>query len=237
MARIGAVLFGLGLAALGVTNFIYSDGVFNLEPLPAGLPGRVPLVYLSGALLAIAGLVLVAGKATRIAASVLAAVLGYWVVLLQAPRLAGAIANGGFWTTTAEALALACGAFVLAAPWPAVQSATRSVFAACLVVFAALHVVYRAYVASVIPGWIPGHMFWTFATALAFLLAAGSIATRIRGRLGATLLGIMYGSWVLIVHLPRVLASPHARPEWTSLLICLAMSGASLLVAASLPRR
>ena len=236
VARIGAVLFGLGLAALGVTNFIYSDGVLNLEPVPAGFPGRTLLVFLSGALLVLAGLALVAGKATRIAAAVLSAVLGYWVLLLQLPRLAGSISNGGYWTATAEALALACGALVVAVRLPALQSAVRMAFAACLIVFAALHVVYRAYVASVIPVWIPGHMFWTFATALAFLLAAGAIATRIRGRLGATLLGVMSGSWVLIVHVPRVLASPTVRPEWTSLLICLAMSGASLAVAASLPR-
>jgi hypothetical protein len=44
----------------------------------------------------------------------------------------------------------------------------------------------------------------------------------------------MYGSWVLMLHLPRVLAQPAMRAEWTSLFVALALCGGAWLVADSL---
>jgi hypothetical protein len=41
----------------------------------------------------------------------------------------------------------------------------------------------------------------------------------------------MFFSWVLILHAPRVWASPHNGNEWTSAFICLAMSGAAFAIA------
>jgi len=46
----------------------------------------------------------------------------------------------------------------------------------------------------------------------------------------------MFGSWVLILHIPRALAHGRDPNEWTSMLIALAMCGGALLVAEAVLR-
>jgi hypothetical protein len=49
-------------------------------------------------------------------------------------------------------------------------------------------------------------------------------------RLAATLLAVMYGGFALILHLPRVVAAPEARIEWTMLFIAVSLAGAAWAV-------
>jgi hypothetical protein len=90
------------------------------------------------------------------------------------------------------------------------------------------------YIEAVVPAWIPGHKFWTYGIGVALMAAGLAIVTRIRGRLAATLLSIMFGSWVFLVHSPRVAASPSNADEWSSLFIALACCGASWILRDSL---
>lgn len=231
--HVGRVVFGVALAGLGATNFIYREGVLNLEPVPNWVPARPALAFLTGAVLVIGGLILASGRFERTASTVLAALLSVWLVFLQLPPLVSAAYNGGLWTTTLEVLALCSAAWVLATAPSTAARVARIVFGVTLFGFASLHVIYEAYVTSVIPALFLFPKFWTYATAAAFAAAGVALVSGLRARLAATLLGAMFGSWVLLVHVPRVLGSPTVRAEWTSLLICLAMSGAGLLVASS----
>ena len=54
-------------------------------------------------------------------------------------------------------------------------------------------------------------------------------------RLAATLLAAMYATFVLILHAPRVAATPTARIEWTMLFIALSLTGAAWIVRCSIP--
>jgi uncharacterized membrane protein len=239
------VIFGLGMAAFGIENFVYGDGVFGLEPVPRWIPIPQVWAYVSGLVLLVSGTGLAVNRRTPVAATALGCVLGVWVLMLQVPRLLVSLHDGGRWTTTAETVALCSAVWILAAALNAridiagrpsngrpdtIARLARFSYAGCLFVFGILHFVYHDYVASVIPGWIPGHVAWTYVTALGFFAAGASIATGIWNRLAATLLGIMFGTWVLILHAPRA-AAAGSRPEWTSLLIALAMSGGAWIVA------
>jgi len=110
----------------------------------------------------------------------------------------------------------------------------RGAFALSLLVFGTLHVIYIDYVAYVIPAWIPWHVFWGYFTGAAAAAVGLAILSRIKARLAATLLGIMYGSWVLILHTPRVWAHPEDHREWASLLVAVTLCGGAWLVAGSL---
>lgn len=228
LLRLGATLFGIALVAFAVQSFLYADGVFGLTPFPSWLPAPRLWSCLGGLVLLASGLALILDRNTRTAGLAAGVVLGVWLLLLHLPRLLASLHDGGRWTTACETLALCSAAWVLAGA----ARPGRLLFAATLLVFATLHHVYSGYVASVIPGWIPGHLFWTYATALGFVAASISIATGVQDRLGATLLGAMFASWVLILHAPRAIAaSTSARPEWTSLFIALAMSGGAWIIA------
>jgi hypothetical protein len=96
---------------------------------------------------------------------------------------------------------------------------------------------YAAFISTLIPVWIPGHLFWAYFVGVAFVAAALSIATKIYGRLAATLLGAMFLLWVIVLHAPRVLHTLRNGNEWTSAAIALAMSGAGFAVAGAMSRR
>jgi uncharacterized membrane protein YphA (DoxX/SURF4 family) len=111
----------------------------------------------------------------------------------------------------------------------------RLAFGASFLVFGLSHFLYHAYVESVIPAWIPAHPFWAYAIGIAHLAAGISILTRVQARLAATLLAVMFGSWVVIVHAPRV--TIDSSREWTSLIVALAFCGASWIAAETFARQ
>jgi hypothetical protein len=228
---LGPLLFGLTMAAFGIQCLIYADGVFGLAAMPHWLLAPRAWAYLNGLVLVAAGVGLAVGKLTGLAAAAVAVVLTAWLLLLQLPHLLAAPHNGGAWTTACETLALSGAAWALAGP-PIAARLGRLSYAASLFVFCILHFVYRDYVASVIPGWIPSHYAWTYATAVAFAAAGVSLITGVWDRWAATLLGVMFGTWVLILHAPRAVAAVHSRPEWTSLFIALGMCGGAWILAA-----
>ena len=66
----------------------------------------------------------------------------------------------------------------------------------------AAHFPYAKYVASLIPPWIPAHMFWTYFAAIALIAGGVGVLVPRTARLAATLSGIMLFSWVFLVHIP-----------------------------------
>ena len=232
---LGRVLFGVAFVGFGVQNFLYGDGVVGLEPIPSWFPIKQAWASLTGSLLLIAGALVTAGAWTRPAAAVIASVLSAWLLVLQVPRLILAPQSGGAWTTTFETLAL-CGAAWVVVGVPASHSSIarygRFVFALTLPVFGVLHFVYRGYVASVIPSWIPAPDAWALITGVAFIAAGLSLLSGVQARLASSLLGAMFVIWVVILHTPRALAASPSRGEWTSLTIALAMSGGAWLISA-----
>jgi uncharacterized membrane protein len=245
--RLGSGLFGIGLLAFGLLNFAFAGPVLGLEPLPDWLPAPTLWTYVAALLLVVGGGCVLSDRLRpRQSAIALSVLLSLWLIPLQIPTLLANLHNGSKWTSAFECLALCSAAWVLAHALS--NSATgrapsndrlrrladtgRYGFGISLPVFGALHFIYWQYVASVIPGWVPGSpVFWAYFTGCAHIAAGLAIVSGVQARLAATMLGIMFGSWVLIVHVPRVLASPHSQAEWTSLCVAIALCGGAWLMA------
>jgi hypothetical protein len=60
--------------------------------------------------------------------------------------------------------------------------AGRFIFAIALVVFGLDHFLFLRFVASLVPPWIPWHLFWAFFFGCAFIAAGVSIATKWMGQ-------------------------------------------------------
>jgi uncharacterized membrane protein YphA (DoxX/SURF4 family) len=86
-------------------------------------------------------------------------------------------------------------------------------------------------VASWVPKWLPFPLFWAWFTGAAHCAAGVGLVTGVLGRLAGILAGIMYGTWVLIVHIPRVHATPHDAFEWNGIFVAAALSGSAFLAA------
>ena len=250
LLSLGRIVVGVGVLGLGVQNLIAADVLMELQPLPSWVPGRPLWASATGVLLVVAAVGLISGLRVRFSAAALALALTLWCVLVNLPQLLAHFGNGGVWTSTVEIFALAGGVWALASLAPAearlpdvwnarLDRATalgRTCFAATLPVFGVLHFIYHDYVASVIPAWIPAHQFWAYATGIALAAAGLSLLSGVLARLPALLFGIMLGTWVLILHVPRVAADSANRRGWTSLFVTVALCGAAFVIAASLAR-
>jgi uncharacterized membrane protein len=246
LLTIGRFFFAIAMALFGVQYFIYADAMNGPIPGPPWTPGAHWLAWLTGIALIAIAVSIATEKRSRLAAMLLGAALLLKVLSLHLPGLITQIRNPSPWTVTFELLAMCGASFVLANVMPPDESTTstgnigplatagRFAFAIALVVFAVQHFLYARFIATLIPAWIPGHLFWAYFVGVAFVGAALAIATKVQGRLAALLLGAMFIFWVLVLHLPRVAASPRNGNEFTSLFIALAMSGASFILASSL---
>ena len=228
--------YALGAIGLGIATVIARDFAFQWQPVPATVPMRELLALLSGTLL-ITGGIAAALPSARSFRMILALFYLFWVVALHLPAVAAA-PNVGTLLGVAEILALASGGAVLAEnrgpAW--LPSAARIAFGLSALVFALAHFVYPDFTATMVPAWIPQPLFWAYATGAGHAAAGLAILSGVRARLAATALAAMCGSFVLLLHLPRVIAAPTDRVEWTMLLVALSIAGAALLIRRVLPR-
>jgi uncharacterized membrane protein len=84
-------------------------------------------------------------------------------------------------------------------------------FAAPLAVFGAEHFTVTRDIAGIVPRWIPWHMFWAIFVGIALLAAVLSLVVRRVAGLAATLLGIMFFCFVLLMGLPGLASRPADR--------------------------
>lgn len=229
-----ALPYGAGAIGMGAVGLAFADFALQWQPVPPALAGNAPLAIASALLLVAGGILTLAWRTGFWGAALLGAWFGLWAVGLHLPIVL-ATPSGGL---VAELLGLAeIGAMSAAGAQLAlaargegapgwVRLVPRIVFGLCAIVFAVSHFVYADFTAAMVPGWIPGKLFWAYATGAGHLAAGLAILAGVRVRLAATCLAAMCGSFVLLVHLPRIAAAPGSHLEWT-------MGCAALLIAGS----
>jgi uncharacterized membrane protein YphA (DoxX/SURF4 family) len=107
-------------------------------------------------------------------------------------------------------------------------------YAAPLAAFGTEHFTLTKDIASIIPPWIPWHLFWTYFVGACFIAAPLSMVTRIQARLSASLLALTFFLFVVLMDLPAWVQTPHDRFALTVALRELSFSGGALALAASL---
>jgi uncharacterized membrane protein len=244
----GRVLFGIPFVAFGVQYLIYGRFAGGLPPAPPWTPGAPATAYLFGALMLAAGASIAVNAKARESATLLGILLFVCVLMMFIATPSAVLHDGTARTRALEPMALSGAAWVLAGSLPADRSnlqawdaaatdklATigRYIFGLATVVFGIQHFMYGQFVAMLVPSWLPWHLFWTYFFGVALIAAGISIVTNVQARLAATLLAGMFLLWVVVLHAPRVAASPHNGDEWSSLFVAIAMCGSCLIIAAA----
>jgi uncharacterized membrane protein YphA (DoxX/SURF4 family) len=231
-------LYAAGAVLLGAIGLFTHDFALQWQPVPAEIPGRATLALLSAAILIIGGLMAAGPKTRAYGAGLLAGFYGLWVVALHLPGALKSPSNLGLWLGVAEILALTAGGavfFGLSRPAPErFVRLGRLAFGLCPLIFGLSHLVYAKFTAAMVPAWIPpGQLFWAYATGVAHIAGGLAILSGVQARLAATLLAAMFGGFVVLLHLPRVVAEPTSQIEWTMLAIALSLTGAAWIVRSS----
>jgi uncharacterized membrane protein YphA (DoxX/SURF4 family) len=107
-------------------------------------------------------------------------------------------------------------------------------YAAPLAAFGTEHFTLTKIIASLVPKWIPWHLFWAYFVGACFIAAALSLVTRIQARLAASLLALTFFLFVVLMDVPAWAHNPRDRFGLTLALRELSFSGGALALATSL---
>lgn len=248
LIRVGRLLFAVAMAFFGAQCIIFARGGTGLVPGPPWSQGHVGLAWIAGIGFILAAVCLASGWQGRVAANVLGLCMLVQVLFVYVPRMVTHVHDPRPWTSGFEVLALGGAAFVLATTLPDevhkegggqpyLIEAGRYMFAIALVVFGIQHFMYAQFVAALVTPWIPGHLFWAYFVGVAFFAAAMCFGIGTKVRLAGVMLGVMFLLFVVLLHIPRMIAAPHDGNEWTSGFVALACAGASFVLAGALPEK
>ncbi len=115
------------------------------------------------------------------------------------------------------------------------QTLGRIFVAISLVVFGIQHFIYGGFVATLVPAFMPGRLFWAYFVGVAFVAAAISLLVEMLARPAATMLGVMFFLFVVLLHIPRIVGNSRNQNEWTSGFVALAMCGGAWILASAAP--
>lgn len=246
IGQIGKMFFAISMAVIGVQLFIVASGLSGPAPSPPwDVHGRV-WAYIAS-IIAIGASIALFTPEGRIGAAILTLLTFARALVVYAPGLGFNMQAEDNWTHVFELLAPTGTSLMLVgsrALWPPVDARRERemtrvarvgavLFACSLVVFGVEHFLSARGVASMIPGWIPWHLFWAYFVGVAFFASAAAILTRIHEWLAATMLSIMFLLWVLLLWLPAIAAAPSSGIAWTSAFVTLAMSGGAAVLTAA----
>jgi uncharacterized membrane protein len=236
LAPLGRAFFAVSLIAFGIQQFLFGDFVPGRAPAwPAGVPGRLVWAYATGVVFVVGGAAILLGKHVRAAAVATATLIVGWALLRHVPLALGDTGYGAAWTNLGKALALSGGAFAVAG----FLQAGRFCLGAFLVSSGVQHFLFPAFVAMLVPTWLPGAMFWGYFAGVALILGGVGLVVPRTARLAGALSGLMIASWVVLLHLPRAIGAPEGqgRNEWTAVFEALACSGIAFLATAAAGRK
>ncbi len=211
----GPWLFAVGIVGISIDGLLSSLS-----------PGQLPELSLTWQpLCAIAvALCLPFGRTRAVAGGIIA--LFSLVTLVEGiPHLARWPGNLSGWVGAAQNLAFA--ALGLAFVRPEVWRVARVMFGIAVVVFGGAQVLNPELHASYLPDWFPLREIWPYLTGFIQIAAGAMIMIGFRASTAAFGVGLMWLSWIPIVHLSPAFDSTGDSYERYLMLTLLALAGAA----------
>ncbi len=262
VTKIGRLLYGLGLVAVGIHQLLLKD--FRREilpPFPAWAHQYVVFPILAGIALIVSGSVISGVFMTRpvitkniclyagfcFLAIIITCHLPYVLIFSadKASRL-------DVWFDAGEELAYCGGAFVMAGSfaennWSRNKKnlllirleklipSGRIFFAILMLLFGCSHFVFTDFVATMVPKWIGAPLFWTYFAGVALIASSIAIIFKIWIKVVALLLALMLFLFFIFFHIPDAVANPYTMHgnEIVRAIVALLFCGIALVIAST----
>jgi uncharacterized membrane protein len=252
LGRFGRLLFSLAIFGIGVETLICSyvsshslGPHYKVVPVIPWLPAIPSLVYPVGAILILCGASLLFQRNVVVSSITLGVLMLLCGLAFDVPRHPN-LMSAEWRTNVLEPIAI--GSLAWLAPglggiprW--LHRTSRYLLAFALIVFGIAHFQVLTFIASLVPGWIPWHRFWTVFFGVAFISAGVSFATGCLQRWMALGVGLMFALWTVTIHVPPVLnffrtpGAPQDPDKWSDVFIVAALWGGSWALARDLRDR
>jgi uncharacterized membrane protein len=255
LSDIGRIFYGLAIAGIGISTIFFNNYPYMLLP-PQGflIPGSSLLHYISGVMLILIGSRIVFKIKTWLVSFLFGVMLLLIFCFFYIPYEFMVNLNYlqlGEWENAEKELALAGGVFVIAASfsennenadkrfWEKLKPFGIILFSIPIISFGILHFQFAKEISTMVPTWVPGHLFWTYIAGVGLFGSGIAIILNIKTGLIAALLGSIIFIWFAILHIPRVILSSFADlgDEITSAFLALAYCGISFVIAGTAKKK
>jgi len=246
-ASVSHAFFALAMIGLGILGLI-GRGDFPpvWQPVPKGLPAREVLAYLTTFVSLASGVGLLWKRTPAPAARLLFIWFLLWLLLLRAPAMLRAFAVDSWWAASQTAVMVASTwvlyswfandldrrrlGFVIGEKGVRIA---RALFGLGLIPFGLAHFLYLGATAPLVPGWLPGHVFWAYFTGATFIAAGVAVLIGVYARLAAALTALQIGMFTLLVWVPIVVAGRPSAFQWNEFVVSVVLTAAAWVVADS----
>ncbi|HEX3072467.1 MAG TPA: hypothetical protein VHP30_02535 [Ignavibacteriales bacterium] len=119
------------------------------------------------------------------------------------------------------------------------STAGRMLFALPMAVFGIQHFMFASNMAGIVPAYIPGGVFWVYATGLALILAAAGIITKRMILAASITIAAMMLVFIATIHIPMMMSADASASMMgrTSFLKDTVILGGALFIAGAYGRR
>ena len=254
LIKTARISYGIMIAALAVQQIFYREfRPVILPPWPSSLPGHVFFVYLLSAVLIAASAAIVFNIIAKIISLTLGGIFLLLIIFFQVPYeifVDPYYGHLGTWTQALKELVFCGGAFVVAGSFPVDRHVEKKenfiiimleklipfggVFVCITMIsFGIDHFLYTDGVSTLVPNWIPWHIFWTYFAGVALIASGIAIILKIQLKRSALLLSLMIFLWLILLHIPRAIADPNSLQgnEVSSVFEAFGFSGLAYLIA------
>lgn len=255
LIKTGTAIYAIGVAGMALQQFYYGDfrPVFLPDAWPAWLHQK-SLAYVFATILLVTSAMIIINKKTFIAGLIQAVLFFIFFLFFHTPFLLFiniySPLHLGLWSNALKELAFCGSALIVATslinnneavafPSYKLSQSLYSVgiffFCFMLTCFGIDHFLYPDFVASLVPSWMPGKLFWTYFAGVALAGAGLAIFFKIKTKTVALLTAIMLFLWLILLHIPRAAVAPSTdnSNELTSVFQAFAFGGIALIIAYS----
>jgi uncharacterized membrane protein len=232
VASPGHAVFAVIMMVLGAVGFLHPNLVSLWNPVSVNVPAHELLVHLIAVISLATGVGLLVQHTAAIAARLLLTTLLLWLLLLRLPNFLFEPVFAACWSVFPLLLMVAA-AWVLyvwfASVWDRDHLSlisgnnglriARFLYGLSLVFFGIAHFVDVKDTVSLIPHWLPGHLFFAYFTGCAFIAAGLATLTGICARLAVTLSAIQLALFLFLVWIPIVAIGSKDPFQWSETLL------------------